>query len=120
MQFVLTVLFVITLASDRAILSGNVAFSILVPSTKKQFCISLEKVYVFQKNCFKVKALKTFKICRDYHIKTSQSLKRRASSYIWEKLGKYTQIPPPLPPTSSFYDPHKKKPPPKNGIHGKN
>ena len=38
----------------------------------------MKKFFVFQKNCFKVKVLKTFRISSDFHIKTCQSLKRRA------------------------------------------
>ena len=40
-------------------------FSALVNSTKKGYSNFLEKVFVFQKNCFKVKALKTLKIFSD-------------------------------------------------------
>ena len=38
----------------------------------------LRKVIVFQKTCFKVKVLKTFKIHSDCHIKTFRSLQRWA------------------------------------------
>ena len=38
----------------------------------------MKKVLVFQKICFKVKVLKSFKFCSDCHIKTRRSLKRRA------------------------------------------
>ena len=34
---------------------------------------------VFQKVCFKIKLLKTFKIPSDYDIKTRRSLKRKAT-----------------------------------------
>ena len=34
-------------------------------------------VFIFQKICFKVKVLKTFKISTDCHIKTCRSLKER-------------------------------------------
>ena len=37
-----------------------------------------KKVFVFQKICFKVKVLKTFKISTDFRIKTCRSLKWRA------------------------------------------
>ena len=47
--------------SDCAFLCGNVAFLILVLSTKERYSNFLKKVFVFQKNCFKVKVLKTFK-----------------------------------------------------------
>ena len=40
--------------------------------------VLLKNVFVFQKICFKVKVLKTFKIFIDCHIKTYQSLKRKA------------------------------------------
>ena len=36
-------------------------------------------VLVFEKTCFKVKDLKTFKISTDCHLKTCRSLKRRAN-----------------------------------------
>ena len=52
-----------------AVLYGNDAFSILVLSTKKRYSSFLKKVFVFQKICFKVKVLKTFKIFTDCHIK---------------------------------------------------
>ena len=77
-HFVITILFVLTLASDMAALYGNDAFSILVLPTKKRYSSFLKKVFVFQKICFKVKVLKTFKIFSDCHIKTCRSLKRRA------------------------------------------
>ena len=71
-------IFLLTLASDTAVLYGNDAFSILVRSTKKQCSSFLKKVFVFKKICFKVKVLKMFKIFTDRHIKTCRSLKRRA------------------------------------------
>ena len=40
--------------------------------------VFLKKTYIFQKICFKVKALKTFKISNNRDIKTWRSLKRRA------------------------------------------
>ena len=72
------ILFVFTLAPDIAVLYGNDIFSILLLSTKKQYSRFLKKVSVFQKICFKVKLSRTFKIFADSHIKTCQSLKRRA------------------------------------------
>ena len=45
------------MASDRVVLYGNVAFSILVLSTKKLLEKSYGKVFVFQKICFKVKGV---------------------------------------------------------------
>ena len=62
------------MASDRAVLNENDVFSILVASIKKWFSCFLKKVLVFQK----VKVLKTFETFTDCHIKTCQSLKRRA------------------------------------------
>ena len=61
------------------VLYANDAFSILVLSTKKRHSSFFKKVFVFQKICFKVKVLKTFKIFTDCHIQTCRSLKRRAS-----------------------------------------
>ena len=80
--FLFTILFLLTLVSDMAILYGNDAFSILVLSTKKPHSGFLKKVLVFQKIYFKVKATKTFTIPTDCHIKTCRSLKRRAISII--------------------------------------
>ena len=60
-----------------AILYGNNAFSIFVLSTKKRYSSFVKKVFTFQKNYFKVKALKSLKISTDCHIKTCRSLKRR-------------------------------------------
>ena len=68
--FVVAILFVLTLASDRAVLNGNDVFSILVVSIKKKYSSFLKKVFVFQKICFKVKVLKTSETFADGHIKT--------------------------------------------------
>ena len=57
---------------------GNNAFSILVLSTKKRYSNFQKKVFVFQKNYFKVKVFKTFKSFTDYPIKTCWSLKQKA------------------------------------------
>ena len=46
--FCFTILFVLTLASDRAVLNGNTVCSILVVSTKKRF----EKGFLFPENLF--------------------------------------------------------------------
>ena len=73
-----SILFILTLASDRAIFNGNDVFSILVLSTKNRYSSFLKKVFVFQKICYKVKVLKTFKISTDCHVKTCRSLKWRA------------------------------------------
>ena len=67
----------LNMASDMAVLYGNDAFSISVLSTKKRYSSFLRKVFVFQKICFKVKVLKSFKISTDCYIKTCWSLKRR-------------------------------------------
>ena len=74
--FVLPTLFVFTLAFYRAVLYGNVAFSFLVLSTKKRYSRFLKKEFAFQKICFIVNVLKTFKISSDCHIKKCKSLKR--------------------------------------------
>ena len=60
----------LTLASDRGALYGNVAFSILVLSTKDRHSSFLKKVCIFQKIYLKVKVWKTFKISNNCHIKT--------------------------------------------------
>ena len=76
--FVLSDPFVLTLVSERAVFYGNIAFLILVLSTKKRYFSILEKVFVFLAICFKVEVLKTFKISCDFQIKTCQSPKRMA------------------------------------------
>ena len=76
--YVFPILFILTLASDRAVLYGNVAFSILVLSSKKNYSSLLKRVCVFQKICLGVEVLKSFKISSNCHIKTCRSLKRRA------------------------------------------
>ena len=77
-HFILTILFVLILASDMPVLYRNYDFSILAHSTKKRYSTFSKKVFVFQKICFKVKVLKTFETFTDCHIKTCRSLKRRA------------------------------------------
>ena len=72
------ILFVLTLASDRAVFYGSDAFSILILSTKKGHSRFLRRVFVFQRIYFTVKVLKTFRISNDCHIKTCRSLKRGA------------------------------------------
>ena len=64
-----TILFVLILASDMAVLYGNDAFSVL------QF---FEKGFGFTEICLNVKVLKKFKSFTDCHRKTCPSLKRRA------------------------------------------
>ena len=71
------ILFVLKLASDRAVLNGNDVFSILVVSTKKRYSSFLKKVFIFQKICFKVKVSKTFETFTDCHIKRCRSPKWR-------------------------------------------
>ena len=61
------------LISDRTVLYGNVAFLILALSTKKSYSSFLEKVFILQNICFKVKILKMFQISSDSYIKTSIS-----------------------------------------------
>ena len=71
--------FILTLLDfDRSVLYGNVGFSIVVRSAKNRYSSFWKKVSVFQKTCFKVKTLKTFKVSRDCHIKICQSRKWRA------------------------------------------
>ena len=48
---------------------GNHVFSILILATKKQYSSFLRNIFVFLKICFKFKALKTFKISTDCHVK---------------------------------------------------
>ena len=76
-NFVLPILFVLTLVFDKAVLYGNVAFPIIVRSSKKHCSSFLKKDLVSQKTCFKVKEIKTLKITSDYHLKTCRSLERR-------------------------------------------
>ena len=45
---------------------------------KQKFSVFWKRLSFFQKTCFKIEILKTFKISSDYHIKTCRSLKRRA------------------------------------------
>ena len=52
-------------SSDKVVLYKNVKFSALVLSTKKGYSSVLKKVFAFQKICFKVKVLKTFKVSSD-------------------------------------------------------
>ena len=72
-HFVVAILFVLTLVSDRAVLNGNDVFSISVVSTKKRYSSFLKEVFVFQKMCFKVKVMKTFETFTDCHMKTHLS-----------------------------------------------
>ena len=71
-QFLLPILFVLALALDGAVLYRSVEFS------EKWYSSFLRKAFVFQKTCFRVTVMKTFKIPSDCHIKICRSLKRRA------------------------------------------
>ena len=70
-------IFLNTLAYDRAVFHGNIAWPILVPSVNKRYSSFFKSICLFQKIFFKDKVLKTFKISSDCHIK-SGSLKWRA------------------------------------------
>ena len=67
--FVTVVLFVLALAPGRAVFYGNVAFSILVLSTKKRYASFLEKVLVFQKICFNFFIKRTYLLSVGFKIK---------------------------------------------------
>ena len=58
--FKLFILFLLTLASNRAVLYGNVAFSFSVHWTRTRYSNFLKKVFVFQKTCFKVEVSRNF------------------------------------------------------------
>ena len=77
-HFVYPTLVVSTLAPDGAVLYGNITFLILVLSTEKRWSTFLKRVYDFQKICFKVEVLKTFKTASDCHVKRYWFRKRRA------------------------------------------
>ena len=77
-DFVVAILFVLIMVSDRAVVNGNDVFSVSVVPTKKRYSSCSKKVFVFQKICFKVKVLKSFETFTDCHIKTCRSFKRRA------------------------------------------
>ena len=59
----------LTLASGNTVLQEKDAFLILVLPTKNGYPSFLKKVFVFQKICFKVEVMKTFKFSTDCHIK---------------------------------------------------
>ena len=63
------------LVFHRGVLYENMTFSIIVLSIKRQCSVIL--FFIFQKTLFKVKALKTFRIFSDCHMKICQSLKQR-------------------------------------------
>ena len=62
----------LTLALDRVVFYGYVTLS-----SKTWYSSFVKKFFVFQKTCFRVKALKMFKISSDCLIKICWSLKRR-------------------------------------------
>ena len=66
------------MASDRVVLHGNILFSILIFSTKKQYSSFFEKVFVFSQKLFRSYILKTFKISSACHRKPCRSFKRRS------------------------------------------
>ena len=68
--------YVLSSASDRVVLYGNIAFSVLVLATRKRYSSFLEKVFVFEKIGFKVKVMKTFKISSVSHKKKHVDLYR--------------------------------------------
>ena len=57
---------------------GSFASKYFALSLKNDIPIFWKKVFVFQKICWKVQVLKAFKLFSNCHIKTCQSLKRRA------------------------------------------
>ena len=67
----------LTLAFDRVVLHGTIAFSITVLSPKKQEPSFFKKVLAFQKTHFKISVLETLKISCVCCLKTYQSLKWR-------------------------------------------
>ena len=75
-HFVLTILFVLTLVSEIAVLNENNAFSILALSSKKQNSSYLKK-FSFSREFVSKLVLKMFQISTDFQIKTCRSLKRR-------------------------------------------
>ena len=60
--FVLPIIFVLILVSDRTGLYGNDAFLILRLSTKKRYSSFYKNVFFIQKICCKVKVMKTPKV----------------------------------------------------------
>ena len=77
-QFCTPIPFILTLASDKAVLQGNVMLSIVVLLTKKWSSSFLKSVCIFQKIYFKVEVLKSLKISSDCDMKAYRSLKWRA------------------------------------------
>ena len=84
-HFVLPILFVLTLTSDRAVLYGNVAFSLLVLSTKKRYSNffqskSIQNVQNFQWLLHENMPISQTEgyFTSDCYMKTCRSLKQRA------------------------------------------
>ena len=76
--YIKSTLFVLTLASDRADLYGNVAFLSLVLSIKKRYSSFLKKGFRFSEI--------NFKISSDCHTKTYRSFNRSAISKIFSTV----------------------------------
>ena len=77
-HFVLSILLVLTLNFELAIVYRSFAFSIVVISTIKRHASFLRKVFIFHKTSFKVKVMRKFKISSDYLLKICRSLKQSA------------------------------------------
>ena len=68
-HYVFPILFFLKIVGfARVVLFKSVAFSTVALSTKKRYSIFLRKFFVFQKNCFRGKVMKTFKISSDSFI----------------------------------------------------
>ena len=77
-HFVHPIQFVLTWAFEREVLHRNVALSLKIRSTKKQYSnFFKKKVFVFQITYFKVKVFETLKISSDSLITSCRSLTRR-------------------------------------------
>ena len=74
-QFVLLMLFILTLAFEWAVLYGNMAFSMVVLSTKQCHSSFSKNLFVFHKTCLVVRVMKMFKMSSDCHIKICRSFK---------------------------------------------
>ena len=69
-HFALPIPFVLTLASDRAVLYESIMFSMLALLTKKHYSSFFTIIFKFQKTYFKFEVLETFNILGDCCIKT--------------------------------------------------
>ena len=76
----------LTLAFEKEVLHRNNALSIVVLSTKQRYSSFSKKR--FTKTCFKVKALKMFKICSDCHMKICRCLKPSRHTASLRPLGR--------------------------------